>query len=78
VTARAPLPVLERLTNGALRATPHRVLHTPHARASIIRFNALAPEQLVAPLPQAPARPPAAPAATAPRAEPPYEPPDSS
>jgi len=44
--------ILERFTNGALRATPHRVLPTPHARRSIIRFNALAPEALIQPLPQ--------------------------
>ena len=42
--------MLERLTNGALLATPHRVLPTAHARSSIIRFNAFAPETLVAPL----------------------------
>ena len=32
-------------------ATPHRVLLTPHPRNSIIRFNALAAETRVAPLP---------------------------
>lgn len=42
--------MLERLTNGALLATPHRVLPTAHARSSIIRFNAFAPETLIAPL----------------------------
>ena len=42
--------MLERLTNGALLATPHRVLPTPHARSSIIRFNGFAPEALVQPL----------------------------
>ena len=44
--------VLERFTNGYLRATPHRVLLTPHARNSIIRFNAVAAETVVEPLPQ--------------------------
>jgi isopenicillin N synthase-like dioxygenase len=44
--------MLERLTNGTLLATPHRVLRTPHERASIIRFNAFAPETVIAPLPQ--------------------------
>ena len=43
--------VLERFTNGLLRATPHRVVLTPHARNSIIRFNAVAAETLVTPLP---------------------------
>merc|ERR1719161_49782 len=33
--------VLERLTNGVLRATPHRVMQTGHKRMSIIRSNAL-------------------------------------
>ncbi|EOD29610.1 hypothetical protein EMIHUDRAFT_233678 [Emiliania huxleyi CCMP1516] len=42
--------MLERLTNGVLLATPHRVLPTHHARDSIIRFNAFAPHTLVAPL----------------------------
>jgi len=43
--------VMERFTNGELRATPHRVKITQHARSSIIRFNALASDTLVAPLP---------------------------
>lgn len=42
--------MLERLTNGHLRATPHRVQLTEHERSSIIRFNGFAPETLVAPL----------------------------
>ena len=42
--------MLERLTNGVLLATPHRVLPTPHPRASIIRFNAFGPRTVVAPL----------------------------
>ena len=42
--------MLERLINGALLATPHRVLPTAHPRSSIIRFNAFAPETLIAPL----------------------------
>jgi len=44
--------VLERFTNGTWLATPHRVLQTTHARSSIIRFNAVAPDVLVEPLPQ--------------------------
>ncbi|CAE8708284.1 unnamed protein product, partial [Polarella glacialis] len=44
--------VLERFTNGFLRATPHRVLQTAWERNSIIRFNAVTPETLVEPLPQ--------------------------
>jgi isopenicillin N synthase-like dioxygenase len=44
--------MLERLTNGTLLATPHRVLPTKHARQSIIRFNAFAPNMLIAPLQQ--------------------------
>lgn len=43
--------VLERYTNGALTATPHRVLRTRHARRSIIRFNAVAEDTVVEPLP---------------------------
>jgi len=43
--------VLERFTNGVLRATPHRVLQTSWERFSIIRFNAMRPETLVQPLP---------------------------
>eukprot|EP00613_Pedinella_sp_CCMP2098_P069871 CAMPEP_0171926986 /NCGR_PEP_ID=MMETSP0993-20121228/25370_1 /TAXON_ID=483369 /ORGANISM="non described non described, Strain CCMP2098" /LENGTH=351 /DNA_ID=CAMNT_0012565919 /DNA_START=149 /DNA_END=1204 /DNA_ORIENTATION=- len=42
--------MLERFTNGAVKALPHRVLHTQHARDSIIRFNALKADTLVAPL----------------------------
>merc|ERR1719221_2176034 len=42
--------VLERFTNGVLRATPHRVQLTPHPRKSIIRFNAVAPETVIEPL----------------------------
>eukprot|EP00040_Diaphanoeca_grandis_P017581 m.91924 g.91924 ORF g.91924 m.91924 type:complete len:440 (+) comp26510_c0_seq2:129-1448(+) len=44
--------VLERFTNGMLKATPHRVALTPHARCSIIRFNGVAPGTIIAPLPQ--------------------------
>jgi len=43
---------LERLTNGAVRATPHRVLECSHPRNSIIRFNAFRPGALIEPLPQ--------------------------
>jgi len=43
---------LERFTNGLVRATPHRVLQTPHDRMSIIRFHALDPSAIVEPLPQ--------------------------
>lgn len=43
--------VIERFTNGYLRATPHRVIRTPHARKSIIRFNAMHPDTLIEPLP---------------------------
>ena len=44
--------VLERFTNGVLKATPHRVVLTPHHRQSIIRFNAVAADTLIAPLPE--------------------------
>ncbi|KAJ1451318.1 hypothetical protein M885DRAFT_18412 [Pelagophyceae sp. CCMP2097] len=44
--------VLERYTNGLLKATPHRVLPMEHPRQSIIRFHAVAPDALVQPLPQ--------------------------
>lgn len=44
--------VLERFTNGLLRATPHRVILTPHHRQSIIRFNAVTADTLIAPLPE--------------------------
>lgn len=44
---------LERLTNGHLLATPHRVLYAPHTkRNSIVRFNAFRPDAMVRPLPQ--------------------------
>ena len=43
--------VLERFTNGILRATPHRVVRTSLPRMSLIRFNAVAPETVIAPLP---------------------------
>uniref|UniRef100_A0A7S1SAI2 Fe2OG dioxygenase domain-containing protein n=1 Tax=Alexandrium catenella TaxID=2925 RepID=A0A7S1SAI2_ALECA len=42
--------VLERFTNGVLRATPHRVLRTGTPRLSIIRFNAVAPDVVVEPM----------------------------
>lgn len=42
--------VLERFTNGELKATPHRVLQTPHTRRSIIRFNAVHPDTMIEPL----------------------------
>jgi len=42
--------VLERFTNGVLRATPHRVLRTNAPRMSIIRFNAVAPDTVIEPL----------------------------
>lgn len=44
--------VLERFTNGVLRATPHRVVKTPHKRMSIIRFNAVNAETVIEPMPQ--------------------------
>lgn len=44
--------MLERYTNGLLRATPHRVVLTPHARSSIIRFVAVHGDTVVQPLPQ--------------------------
>jgi len=43
---------LERITNGTLRATPHRVVQTSHPRWSIIRFNAFAPSTSLQPLTQ--------------------------
>ena len=43
--------VLERFTNGVLRATPHRVVRTAAPRMSLIRFNAVAPETVITPLP---------------------------
>ena len=42
--------MLERLTNGVLLATPHRVVPTRHDRSSIIRFNGFAPEAVLRPL----------------------------
>ena len=42
--------VLERMTNGILRATPHRVPPTPHERYAIIRFNAFSADTVIAPL----------------------------
>jgi len=42
--------VLERFTNGVLRATPHRVLRTGRPRLSLIRFNAVAPETVIEPM----------------------------
>lgn len=43
--------VLERLTNGVLRATPHRVRPTSHERLAIIRFNAFASDTVIEPMP---------------------------
>mmetsp|Transcript_1145 Transcript_1145/g.3907 ORF Transcript_1145/g.3907 Transcript_1145/m.3907 type:complete len:297 (+) Transcript_1145:131-1021(+) len=44
---------LERLTNGTLKATPHRVLRNSNGdRFSIIRFHAFAPDTIITPLPQ--------------------------
>ena len=51
VSLQTTQDILERFTNGTLQATPHRVLNTVHARHSIIRFNAVAPDTMVAPLP---------------------------
>jgi isopenicillin N synthase-like dioxygenase len=42
--------VLERFTNGTLKATPHRVINTAHERHSIIRFSAVHPDTLIEPL----------------------------
>lgn len=42
--------VMERLTNGYLKATPHRVLPSTHDRYAIIRFNALEANARIAPL----------------------------
>lgn len=42
--------IFERFTNGVVRAIPHRVLHTPHHRDAVVRFNALKPDTLVTPL----------------------------
>lgn len=44
--------VFERFTNGVVRALPHRVVRTPHARSSLVRFNALKPDTVVEPLPR--------------------------
>jgi isopenicillin N synthase-like dioxygenase len=44
--------MLERWTNGTLRATGHRVALTPWQRYSVILFFAADPEQVIAPLPQ--------------------------
>merc|ERR1711862_745722 len=44
--------VLERFTNGVLKATPHRVLKTKHQRNSIIRFNAVSSDTLIEPMPE--------------------------
>eukprot|EP01051_Picozoa_sp_SAG22_P013497 SAG22_NODE_1518_length_4241_cov_5.045147_3_plen_467_part_00 len=53
--------MLERYTNGLLKATPHRVLLNPWPRHSIIRFTAVNGSTVVAPLPQfvQPGQPPA-------------------
>ena len=44
--------MLERWTNGTLRATGHRVALTPWPRHSVILFFAADPDQVIAPLPQ--------------------------
>jgi len=44
--------MLERLTNGRLRATRHRVTDTEWERYSLILFNAFAADAVIAPLPQ--------------------------
>jgi isopenicillin N synthase-like dioxygenase len=44
--------MLERYTNGALKATPHRVQMVPWERRSIIRFVAVDGATVVAPLPE--------------------------
>jgi isopenicillin N synthase-like dioxygenase len=44
--------MMERWTNGWLRATPHRVGLAGHERFSLVRFNGLDPEAIVAPLPR--------------------------
>ena len=44
--------MLERWTNGSLRATGHRVAVTPWPRYSVILFFAVDPEHVIAPLPQ--------------------------
>ncbi|EQC39288.1 hypothetical protein SDRG_03491 [Saprolegnia diclina VS20] len=42
--------VLERWTNGTLKATPHRVLNTQAKRQSIVRFNGAEGKAVIAPL----------------------------
>lgn len=44
--------MLERFTNGTLKATPHRVTLVPWERRAIIRFVAVDGATVVAPLPQ--------------------------
>lgn len=44
--------MLERWTNGTLRATRHRVAHVPWERLSLVRFVGVEGRTLVAPLPQ--------------------------
>jgi isopenicillin N synthase-like dioxygenase len=44
--------VLERMTNGVLQATPHRVLPKPYERYAIIRFNAFAADTIIEPMPE--------------------------
>merc|ERR1711918_59046 len=44
--------VLERFTNGLLKATPHRVVKTSFKRMAIIRFNSVAVDTVIEPLPQ--------------------------
>ncbi|MFT4990363.1 MAG: isopenicillin N synthase-like dioxygenase [Acidimicrobiales bacterium] len=44
--------MLERLTNGKLRATRHRVVDTEWERLSLILFNAFDADAVVAPLPE--------------------------
>jgi len=44
--------MLERLTNGHLRATRHRVVDTAWERYSLILFNAFDADAVIAPLPQ--------------------------
>jgi len=44
--------MLERLTNGTLRATRHRVVDTEWERLSLILFNAFDADAVIAPLPE--------------------------
>ena len=44
--------MLERWTNGTMRATRHRVAHVPWERHSLVRFVGVEGRTLVAPLPQ--------------------------